>query len=100
MGEFYISGAAARDLVQIPADQRYLRRCRSMAALYAPMCRDDGGIVDDVIVYRLGFTTPHYLLVVNASNIAKDLAWVSETAAAPRHRRTMSRSTTAATPRR
>jgi aminomethyltransferase len=79
MGEFYISGAAATDLVQyllandvaaLPVD----------GALYSPMCRDDGGIVDDVIVYRLGFTTTHYLLVVNASNIAKDLAWVQETA--------------------
>ncbi len=79
MGEFYISGAAATELVQyllandvaaLPVD----------GALYSPMCRDDGGIVDDVIVYRLGFTATHYLLVVNASNIAKDLAWVQETA--------------------
>jgi len=79
MGEFLISGAAAGDLVQylvtndvatLPVD----------GALYAPICQDDGGIVDDIIVYRPGYLSAHYLLVVNASNIAKDLAWVRDTA--------------------
>ena len=79
MGEFLVSGAAAGDLVQrlvtndvatLPVD----------GALYSPMCQDDGGIVDDIIVYRPGYLSAHYLLVVNASNIAKDLAWVRETA--------------------
>jgi aminomethyltransferase len=79
MGEFLVSGAAAADLVQylvtndvatLPVD----------GALYAPMCQDDGGIVDDIIVYRPGYLSAHYLLVVNASNIAKDLAWVRDTA--------------------
>jgi aminomethyltransferase len=79
MGEFYISGAAATDLVQYLLTND-ISGLAVDSALYSPMCRDDGGIVDDVIVYRLGFATTHYLLVVNASNIAKDLEWVRKTA--------------------
>ncbi len=79
MGEFDISGVAARDLVQYLLTND-ISALEVDAALYSPMCRDDGGIVDDVIVYHLGYETPHYLLVVNASNIDKDLAWVHETA--------------------
>ncbi len=80
MGEFYISGPAASDLVGylLTNDPRGLT---PGAAIYSPMCRDDGGIVDDVILYLLPFTAPRYLLVVNAANAAKDLAWVHETAA-------------------
>ncbi len=80
MGEVYVSGAAATDLVQylITNDVSTLA---PDAAVYAPMCRDDGGIVDDIIVYRLGYADTHYLLVVNAANIAKDLAWIHETIA-------------------
>src|SRR6185503_20959403 len=44
-------------------------------ALYTPMCRPGGGIVDDVLVYRCA---DHLMLVVNASNIAKDFGWLSE----------------------
>jgi aminomethyltransferase len=42
-------------------------------AFYSTMCYPDGGIVDDLIAYRIGAT--EYLLVVNASNIEKDWAW-------------------------
>jgi aminomethyltransferase len=41
-------------------------------ALYTVVCHDDGGIVDDCIVYR--FASDHYRIVVNASNIEKDYA--------------------------
>jgi aminomethyltransferase len=43
--------------------------------VYSPMCREDGGILDDLLVYALG---PDRLLVVNAANFDKDLAWVRE----------------------
>ena len=46
------------------------------AAQYTPMCYDDGGIVDDCIVYRRA--EHDYLIVLNASNIEKDLAWIRE----------------------
>jgi aminomethyltransferase len=42
-------------------------------ARYTPMCFEHGGIVDDLLVYRYD---NHVMLVVNASNIDKDLAWV------------------------
>ncbi len=43
-------------------------------AYYSTMCYPDGGIVDDLIVYRIA--RKEYLMVVNASNIEKDWAWV------------------------
>ena len=47
--------------------------------VYTPMCLDHGGIVDDLLVYGMG---PERLLVVNASNFDKDLAWVQKHAPA------------------
>jgi len=43
------------------------------ASLYSPMCNEHGGIVDDVLVYRVGEDA---LFVVNASNTDKDLEWI------------------------
>ena len=43
-------------------------------AYYTTMCYPDGGIVDDLIVYRIG--DQEYLMVVNAANLDKDWAWI------------------------
>ncbi|MCC8022593.1 MAG: glycine cleavage system aminomethyltransferase GcvT [Clostridiales bacterium] len=43
-------------------------------ARYSPMCNEQGGIVDDLIVYRM--PAGSYLIVVNAANQEKDLAWM------------------------
>ncbi|WP_210365907.1 glycine cleavage system aminomethyltransferase GcvT [Bacillus sp. REN3] len=43
-------------------------------AIYTAMCYENGGTVDDLLVYKLGDN--HYLLVVNASNIDKDYEWM------------------------
>ncbi len=40
---------------------------------YSAMCYDDGGIVDDLLVYHMG---DHFMTVINASNIGKDIAWM------------------------
>jgi aminomethyltransferase len=40
---------------------------------YSAMCYDNGGIVDDLLVYHMG---DHYMLVINAANIPKDLDWL------------------------
>jgi aminomethyltransferase len=40
---------------------------------YSAMCYDDGGIVDDLLVYHMG---DYFLLVINAANAAKDLEWM------------------------
>ena len=42
---------------------------------YSAMCYDNGGIVDDLLVYHMG---DHYMLVINASNIPKDLEWMEK----------------------
>lgn len=42
---------------------------------YSAMCYDDGGIVDDLLVYRMD---DHFMLVVNASNIRKDFQWMQQ----------------------
>jgi aminomethyltransferase len=48
-------------------------------ARYSPMTADDGGTIDDVMVYRLA--DEDYLVVVNASNREKDVAWIEAQAA-------------------
>jgi aminomethyltransferase len=47
-------------------------------AMYSPMCYSDGAVVDDLLIYRLG--EQEYLLVINAGNIEKDVAWIEQQA--------------------
>ena len=47
--------------------------------LYGMMCYEDGGTVDDLLVYKLG--DQDFFLVINAANIDKDWAWMQEHAA-------------------
>jgi aminomethyltransferase len=76
MGEFVVRGSEAVPFVNrmITNDVAALAPGQ---ALYTPICRPDGGIVDDVLVYR---SDDHLMLVVNASNTAKDFAWLKEQA--------------------
>jgi aminomethyltransferase len=78
MGEVVFRGPRAREAVQrlVTNDVGKLKDNR---ALYTCMCYPDGGIVDDCIVYRR--SAEDVLVVVNASNIDKDFAWMSEGAA-------------------
>jgi len=46
--------------------------------LYSPMCRPDGGVIDDLLVYMRG--PEDYFLCINAGNIAVDVAWLAEQA--------------------
>jgi aminomethyltransferase len=75
MGEVEVSGPNALAFVQrlVTNDAA---RLGIGGALYSVMCREDGGIVDDLLVYRTGEQT--YLLVINAANIDKDLAWMRQ----------------------
>lgn len=43
---------------------------------YTPMCYEDGGVVDDLLIYKLAEN--HYLLVVNAANTEKDVEWLKK----------------------
>lgn len=73
MGEFLLSGPHALDLIQKISsnDASILFPGR---AQYSCMPNNDGGIVDDLIVYMI--KEEQYLLVVNASNIEKDWNWI------------------------
>jgi len=73
MGEVRVTGDRALDFVQklISNDASTLIDGK---ALYTVMCKPDGGIVDDLLVYRLA--ADDYLLVINASNIDGDIAWM------------------------
>jgi len=74
MGEIRLRGPGARAyanrLVTNEVDS-----VPSGKAVYTPMCLETGGIVDDLLVYAVG---EDRLLVVNAANFEKDLAWVRE----------------------
>lgn len=74
MGEFLISGENALDLIQKISsnDASTLTIGR---AQYSCMPNGKGGIVDDLIIYKI--KEQEYLLVVNASNIEKDWNWIS-----------------------
>ena len=41
---------------------------------YSPMCNQDGGVIDDLLIYRIG--KEEYLLVINAANRYKDIDWI------------------------
>ena len=73
MGEFYISGPEALDLIQHVTINDASKLVDGQAQ-YSAMCYEDGGIVDDLLVYKL--PEGGYILVVNASNIEKDLEWI------------------------
>lgn len=74
MGEFLLSGPDALDLIQrvTTNDASTLTIGR---AQYSCLPNGKGGIVDDLIIYRI--KEEEYLLVVNASNIEKDWNWIS-----------------------
>lgn len=74
MGEFYISGPEALDLIQ-KVTVNDASKLTEGKAQYTCMCYEDGGIVDDLIIYKL-FNDAGYMAVVNASNIEKDLNWI------------------------
>jgi aminomethyltransferase len=73
MGEFIISGAGAGAFVQ-RLTTNDVTRLPAGGVQYSAMCTPEGGIIDDLLVYHLGGT---FMLVVNASNMEKDLAWIS-----------------------
>ena len=74
MGEFFVSGPGALEFLNHMVTND-LAAVVPGQAMYSPMCRPGGGIVDDLLIYR---SPDHFMVVVNASNIAKDLAWMKE----------------------
>tara|TARA_R110002049_G_scaffold177892_6_gene345097 strand:- start:2804 stop:3886 length:1083 start_codon:yes stop_codon:yes gene_type:complete len=73
MGEFLIEGEHALELIQ-KVSSNDASKLTIGKAQYSCLPNDDGGIVDDLIIYKIKEDT--YLLVVNASNIEKDWNWI------------------------
>ncbi|MFO7256672.1 MAG: glycine cleavage system aminomethyltransferase GcvT [Bacteroidota bacterium] len=75
MGEFVIRGPRALDLIQ-KVTTNDASKLQDGQAQYSCLPNEDGGIIDDLLVYRI--KADEYLLVVNASNIEKDWDWISK----------------------
>ncbi len=74
MGEVEIRGADALAFIQHITINDASKLTHGKAQ-YSAMCYDNGGIVDDLLVYHCG---DHYMLVINASNIEKDIDWMKQ----------------------
>ena len=75
MGEFTLKGSFALDLIQRVTSNDASKLIDGQAQ-YSCLPNETGGIVDDLIVYKI--KDNDYLLVVNASNIDKDWDWISK----------------------
>jgi len=75
MGEIIVKGKDAEAFLQ-----ELLTNDISKAAdgkvIYSPMCYEDGGVVDDLLIYK--YSSEYFLLVTNAANTDKDFEWISE----------------------
>lgn len=74
MGEVEVRGKDAFDFVQ-RLTTNDVSKLGEGKVQYSAMCLDDGGIVDDLLVYDFG---DHFMLVINASNIEKDFKWMQD----------------------
>lgn len=73
MGRFEVKGTDAYDCIQTLVTNDISKLDNNMA-LYSPICYENGGIIDDLIIYM--FNREKFLIVVNASNREKDLEWI------------------------
>ncbi len=74
MGEFLVTGENAENFLN-NLTVNNVEKLEVGQIQYSAMCYPDGGIVDDLLVYKF---KDYYLMVVNASNIEKDYAWALE----------------------
>ena len=74
MGEFMVSGPNALEFLN-KVTINNVAKLEVNQVQYSAMCYPDGGIVDDLLVYR---KADHFMIVVNASNLEKDFNWMQE----------------------
>ncbi|HLW19173.1 MAG TPA: hypothetical protein VKX33_02555, partial [Cyclobacteriaceae bacterium] len=74
MGEFLVRGPRALDLIQWVSSND-ASTLKIGQAQYAYLPNEKGGIVDDLLIYKMG--EEEYMLVVNAANIKKDWDWIN-----------------------
>ncbi|MDW7738983.1 MAG: glycine cleavage system aminomethyltransferase GcvT [Bacillota bacterium] len=75
MGEVLVEGPGAGSFLQKVLTND-LNRLKDNAIIYSPVCYPDGGVVDDILVYRI--KNDKFFLVVNAANTDKDFDWFRE----------------------
>lgn len=75
MGEFTVEGTDAEHFLQ-QVTTNDVSRLEKGQAQYTLLCYPDGGVVDDLLIYKRG--EGRYMLVVNASNIDKDWEWLQQ----------------------
>ncbi|MCZ2260085.1 glycine cleavage system aminomethyltransferase GcvT [Sporosarcina sp. G11-34] len=75
MGEVLVSGKGSLPYLQKMMTND-VSKLKDGQAQYTAMCYENGGTVDDLLIYKRG--EDNYLLVVNASNIDKDLEWMNK----------------------
>ncbi len=75
MGEILVEGKNADEYIQSMITNDISKMVQDRV-VYSPMCYEDGGTVDDLLIYMLG--EDRYLLVVNASNTEKDFEWLKD----------------------
>jgi aminomethyltransferase len=75
MGEIIVTGPGSLNYLQKMLTND-ISKIKNGGAQYNAMCYENGGTVDDLLVYKI--EDNHYLLVVNASNIEKDYKWLED----------------------
>lgn len=73
MGEFFVEGPEAIKFVDHLVTND-IAGAEILKAVYSPLCRDDGTIIDDLIVYKI--SESKLMICVNAANIEKDFNWI------------------------
>src|SRR5688500_7361310 len=73
MGEFFVTGTGAEEFLNLALNNDVTKIAPGQGQ-YTLMCNDRGGVVDDLYCYCLGLG--NYLLIVNASRIDDDFAWL------------------------
>lgn len=73
MGEFFIEGQDAEKFADYLVTNDVLNAATGKA-VYSPLCRENGTVIDDLIVYKL--SPGRVMICVNASNIDKDFEWM------------------------
>jgi len=74
MGEFFVEGPDAHKFVDHLITNDF-QGAGPLKAVYSPLCREDGTVIDDLIAYKL--EDEKVLICVNAANIEKDWSWIS-----------------------
>ena len=77
MGQFMVTGERAGEMLQYVLSSNVLA-LKNGQALYSLMCREDGGILDDLIIYR--YDAARYRMIVNAGTHERDFLWLTDLA--------------------